>query len=93
MDWLASPEAWIALLTLTALEIVLGVDNIIFISILVGRLPPEQRARARIIGLGLAMVSDTAAAYGGELRISASEDLGGARVEVRLPGRSLAASA
>jgi predicted tellurium resistance membrane protein TerC len=56
MDWLASPEAWIALLTLTALEIVLGVDNIIFISILVGRLPPEQRARARMIGLGLAMV-------------------------------------
>jgi predicted tellurium resistance membrane protein TerC len=56
MDLLASPEAWIALLTLTALEIVLGVDNIIFISILVGRLPPEQRARARMIGLGLAMV-------------------------------------
>ena len=56
MDWLASPEAWIALLTLTALEIVLGVDNIIFISILVGRLPPEQRARARMIGLGLAML-------------------------------------
>jgi len=56
MDWLASPEAWVALLTLTALEIVLGVDNIIFISILVGRLPPEQRARARMIGLGLAMV-------------------------------------
>ena len=50
MDWLASPEAWIALLTLTALEIVLGIDNIIFISILVGRLPPEQRARARMIG-------------------------------------------
>ncbi|MDH5246851.1 MAG: TerC family protein [Betaproteobacteria bacterium] len=56
MDWLASPEAWVALLTLTALEIVLGVDNIIFISILVGRLPPEQRARARMIGLSLAMV-------------------------------------
>jgi len=56
MDWLASPEAWIALLSLTALEIVLGVDNIIFISILVSRLPPEQRARARIIGLALAMV-------------------------------------
>src|SRR5438067_987671 len=56
MDWLASPEAWIALLTLTVLEIVLGVDNIIFISILVGRLPREQRARARIIGLALAMV-------------------------------------
>ena len=56
MAWLASPEAWIALLSLTALEIVLGVDNIIFISILVGRLPPGQRPRARIIGLALAMV-------------------------------------
>ena len=57
MEWLASPEAWIALFTLTALEIVLGVDNIIFISILVGRLAPEQRQRARVLGLGLAMVS------------------------------------
>ena len=56
IDWVSEPEAWIALLSLTALEIVLGVDNIIFISILVGRLPPEQRARARFIGLGLAMV-------------------------------------
>ncbi len=55
MAWLASPEAWIALLSLTALEIVLGVDNIIFISILVGRLAPEQRQRARVIGLALAM--------------------------------------
>jgi len=55
MDWLTSPEMWIALLSLTALEIVLGVDNIIFISILVGRLPPEQRNRARLIGLALAM--------------------------------------
>ena len=56
-EWIASPEAWIALTTLTALEIVLGIDNIIFISILVGRLPPEQRALARNLGLGLAMVS------------------------------------
>ena len=56
MDWLTSPEAWIALASLTALEIVLGIDNIIFISILVGRLPPGQRQRARVIGLGLAMV-------------------------------------
>jgi predicted tellurium resistance membrane protein TerC len=56
MAWLASPEAWIALVSLTALEIVLGVDNIIFISILVGRLAPEQRQRARTIGLVLAMV-------------------------------------
>ncbi len=57
MDWLASPEAWAALLTLTALEIVLGIDNIIFISILVGRLPPERRQAARLIGLGLAMLT------------------------------------
>ena len=56
MEWLTSPEAWIALLSLTALEIVLGVDNIIFISILVGRLAPVQRQRARVIGLALAMV-------------------------------------
>ena len=57
MDWIASPEAWIALATLTALEIVLGIDNIIFISILVGRLPEETRNKARILGLGLAMVT------------------------------------
>ena len=55
MEWLANPEAWIALATLTLLEIVLGIDNIIFIAILVGRLPVHQRQRARIIGLGLAM--------------------------------------
>lgn len=57
MDWLASPETWMALVTLTALEIVLGVDNIIFIAILVGRLPPEQQARGRTIGLALAMLT------------------------------------
>ena len=56
-EWLTSPEAWIALGTLTALEIVLGIDNIIFISILVGRLPPNQRAFARKMGLGLAMIA------------------------------------
>jgi predicted tellurium resistance membrane protein TerC len=55
MELLADPQAWIALATLTALEIVLGVDNIIFITILVGRLPVDQRNRARVIGLGLAM--------------------------------------
>lgn len=54
-DWIADPNAWIALATLTALEIVLGVDNIIFISILVGRLPPEKRDIARRLGLSLAM--------------------------------------
>lgn len=56
-EWVANPEAWIALLTLTALEIVLGIDNIIFISILVGRLPEKQRQSARIIGLALAMAT------------------------------------
>ncbi len=57
MDWLTTPEAWIALLTLTALEIVLGIDNIIFISILVGKLPQFQRNRARVLGLALAMLT------------------------------------
>jgi predicted tellurium resistance membrane protein TerC len=55
MELLANPETWIALVTLTVLEIVLGIDNVIFISILVQRLPAETRDRARIIGLGLAM--------------------------------------
>jgi predicted tellurium resistance membrane protein TerC len=57
MAWLADPEGWIALVTLSALEIVLGIDNIIFISILAGRLPPDQQARARTIGLAVAMLS------------------------------------
>ena len=56
-DWLTNSEMWIALGTLTALEIVLGVDNIIFISVLVGRLPLHQRNLARRLGLGLAMVA------------------------------------
>ena len=56
-EWIASPEAWIALGTLAALEIVLGIDNIIFISILVGRLPEQQRAFARRVGLSLAMIA------------------------------------
>lgn len=54
-DWMTNPEAWVALVTLTGLEIVLGIDNIIVISILVSRLPIEQRQSARIIGLALAM--------------------------------------
>jgi predicted tellurium resistance membrane protein TerC len=56
-EWLLSPESWLALVTLTALEIVLGIDNIIFISILVGRLPEEQRNYARKTGLLLAMAA------------------------------------
>jgi predicted tellurium resistance membrane protein TerC len=57
MDFLLDPNLWIAFAMLTALEIVLGIDNIIFISILVGRLPPELRDKARRLGLGFAMVS------------------------------------
>jgi predicted tellurium resistance membrane protein TerC len=56
MDWLTNPENWIALLTLTVLEIVLGIDNVIFISILVGKLPKPRQPRAQRIGLALAMV-------------------------------------
>jgi predicted tellurium resistance membrane protein TerC len=55
MEWISSPDAWIALATLTVLEIVLGIDNIVFISILSGKLPAHQQARARTVGLLLAM--------------------------------------
>ncbi|MDG5500164.1 TerC family protein [Marinobacter sp. BGYM27] len=57
LSWVNDPQAWIALATLTLLEIVLGIDNIIFISILVGRLPEHQRNKGRVIGLGLAMIT------------------------------------
>jgi predicted tellurium resistance membrane protein TerC len=56
MEWLNDPNAWIALATLTALEIVLGIDNVVFISILTGRLPDHQRSKARKIGLALALL-------------------------------------
>jgi predicted tellurium resistance membrane protein TerC len=56
MDWITNPEAWIALATLTVLEIVLGIDNVVFISILAGKLPREQQNKARRVGLGLAML-------------------------------------
>ena len=57
MEILLSPEIWVAFLTLTVLEIVLGIDNIVFISILAGKLPAEQQQRARTIGLSLAMIT------------------------------------
>jgi len=57
MEWIADPQAWIALVTLTLLEIVLGIDNIIFISILTGKLPVHQQPRARTIGLAFAMIT------------------------------------
>jgi predicted tellurium resistance membrane protein TerC len=57
VDWLTSPELWIAFSTLLLLEIVLGIDNVVFISILAGRLPLEQQQRARVLGLSLALVT------------------------------------
>src|SRR5688572_16870105 len=57
MEWISDPQIWISLLTLTALEIVLGIDNIIFISILAGKLPPDQQPRARKLGLSLALIT------------------------------------
>ena len=57
LDWIHEPQAWVALVTLTVLEIVLGIDNIIFISILAGKLPPAERGRARRLGLAAAMLT------------------------------------
>ena len=57
MDWLSDPQVWISLLTLTGLEIVLGIDNVIFISILAGKLPAEQQPKARQLGLSLALLT------------------------------------
>jgi predicted tellurium resistance membrane protein TerC len=57
MEWLSDPKIWIGLVTLTVLEIVLGIDNVIFISILSGKLPPEQRPKARKLGLALALIT------------------------------------
>jgi predicted tellurium resistance membrane protein TerC len=57
MDWLTNPESWIAFFTLLSLEIVLGVDNVIFIAILADKLPESQQNKARLIGLGLAMLT------------------------------------
>jgi len=57
MDIFLNPETWIALVTLVALELVLGVDNVIFISILAGKLPPEQRPRARTVGIAMAVIT------------------------------------
>ncbi len=56
MEWLSDPSVWIAFATLTVLELVLGIDNIVFISILAGKLPPEKQSKARYIGLGLALI-------------------------------------
>ncbi len=60
MDWLTDPKAWMAFATLTVLEVVLGVDNVVFISILAGKLPAHQQARARMLGLGMALAGRVA---------------------------------
>ncbi|NRQ36102.1 TerC family protein [Nonomuraea sp. NN258] len=57
LDWVTNPEIWVGFFTLVALEIVLGIDNIIFISILAGKLPPEQRDKARVLGLAAALIT------------------------------------
>jgi predicted tellurium resistance membrane protein TerC len=57
LSWISSPEAWVAMITLTVMEIVLGIDNIVFISILVDKLPVAERPRARLLGLGFAMLT------------------------------------
>jgi len=57
MEWLLNPEIWISLITLTVLEIVLGIDNIVFISIMAAKLPANQQRKARQLGLALAMIT------------------------------------
>jgi predicted tellurium resistance membrane protein TerC len=57
VEWLSDPQIWAGLLTLTALEIILGIDNLVFITILAGRLPAERQNRARQVGLALALVT------------------------------------
>ena len=56
-DWITNPEIWISLVTLTFLEIILGIDNLVFISILSGKLPADQQPKARRVGLALALIT------------------------------------
>ena len=75
MEWLTDPHAWIALLTLTALELVLGIDNVVFISILAGKLPRKQQPRARTVGLALAMLMRIALLFSNAWIIRLTEPL------------------
>ena len=75
MDWLTDPTAWVALITLTALEIVLGIDNIVFIAILAGKLPQKQQVRARTVGLALAMITRIALLFSITLIMKLTEPL------------------
>lgn len=75
MDWVADPQVWIAFVTLVGLEIVLGIDNVVFISILAAKLEASQQARARYIGLGLAMLTRIALLFSLTLVIRLTEPL------------------
>ena len=81
MEWITNPEIWIALTTLTVLEIVLGIDNIVFISILSQKLPEQQQKKARQTGLGLALVRELLNLYEGDGHASRY----GSRVLARWP--------
>src|SRR4051794_20779009 len=83
MELLSDPQVWLAFVTLTALEIVLGIDNIIFISILVGRLPKAQQAKGRTVGLALAMLTRIA------LLLSITWVMGLSSELFRVPGRGV----
>jgi predicted tellurium resistance membrane protein TerC len=101
MDWFSDPNAWAALLTLTVLEVVLGIDNVIFISILAGRLPKAQQAKARFLGLAVAMVSRIALLFSiswvmrltDTLFVVAGQDISGRDLILLLGGLFLMAKA
>jgi predicted tellurium resistance membrane protein TerC len=92
MNWIADPQVWISLLTLTLLEIVLGIDNIVFISILAGKLPKEQQSRARQLGLLLALITRVLLLCGIWLMAQLTQPLFGFKVlgyELAFSGRDL----
>jgi predicted tellurium resistance membrane protein TerC len=89
MDWLTDPQVWIAFLTLTALEIVLGIDNIVFISILVDKLPPRQQPGAYRVGLGLAMIMRILLLFSLSWMMSLTEPLFTLPLAGELSGRDL----
>jgi len=101
MDWFSDPNAWAALLTLTLLEIVLGIDNVIFISILAGRLPKAQQGKARFLGLAVAMISRIILLFSiswvmgltATLFTAAGEDISGRDIILLLGGLFLMAKA
>lgn len=88
MEWLADPQAWVALATLTALEIVLGIDNIIFIAILAGRLPAQQQATARTVGLAMALLMRVALLFSLTWIMQLTEPLFGV-LDQEISGRDL----